>query len=162
MEFPSHLIKHEVEIIQRRQLVSRTESIMWSTSESSEPKGLKYQYRADKNQGQSVDYTFWIQRISSQVTETFSSHYLKTQDKTQLSISNQHPSDESRCLDWKVNTLKTIKTLFLSASSSCSRFYIFKNLVLVLVLWQFSQNGTFWNILEKSYTFWKAFHAFQA
>ena len=111
MEFPSHLIKHEVEIIQRRQLVSRTESIMWSTSESSEPKGLKYQYRADKNQGQSVDYTFWIQRIS-EVTETFSSHYLKTQDKTQLSISNQHPSDESRCLDWKVNTLKTINLTF--------------------------------------------------
>ena len=39
---------------------------------------------------------------------------------------------------------------FLSASYSCSRFYIFKNLVvvLVLVLSQFSQTGTilfFWN-----------------
>ena len=122
LEFPSHLIKHEVEIIQRRQLVSRTESIMWSTSESSEPKGLKYQYRADKNQGQSVDYTFWIQRISSQVTETFSSHYLKTQDKTQLSISNQHPSDESRCLDWKVNTLKTINLIFFFIINCCEIF----------------------------------------
>ena len=109
LEFPSHLIKHEVEIIQRRQMVSRSESIMWSTSDSSEPKGLKYHYRVDKNQGQSVDYTFWIQRISDQVTETFSSHYLKTQDKTQLSLSNQHPNDESRCLDWKVNRTENEK-----------------------------------------------------
>ena len=109
LEFPSHLIKHVVEIIQRRQMVSRSESIMWSTSDSSEPKGLKYHYRVDKNQGQSVDYTFWIQRISDQVTETFSSHYLKTQDKTQLSLSNQHPNDESRCLDWKVNRTENEK-----------------------------------------------------
>ena len=40
------------------------------------------------------------------------------------------------------NSLRTSR--FFSASSSCWRFYIFKNLVLVS---QFSQNGTFWNIL---------------
>ena len=103
LELPSHLIQHELEIIQRQQLVSRTESIMWSTSDSSEPKGLKYHYRQDKNQGQSADYTFWVQRISSQeATETFSSHFFQSQDKTQLIIANQHPTDESRCLDWKV------------------------------------------------------------
>ena len=104
IDLPSHAIEHELEIVQRSQLFSRTESLMWSTrSDPLMPKeGLKYQYRIDKNQGQSVDYTFWLQRISAMVTETFSTHYLKTKDKTQLLIATEHPQDESRCMDWKV------------------------------------------------------------
>ena len=42
---------------------------------------------------------------------------------------------------------------FLSASYSCSRFYIFENLVVVL-LSQFSQNGTILFLLEQFYSFW--------